>query len=166
LYIPDLDRRVETGDTNQRHRFVRKNEKVTLRVKVLDLKNKPRQSVCFLKTRNDTTMMQQENDIYVSEITISSHDATLSFPASPENERLLNINIAIGNLDPIDTPTGQRDRLNNLGYYAGFSQTFNEKQFKWAVEEFQCDHHKSDSLVVDGVCGEKTQRVLKKEYGM
>lgn len=49
----------------------------------------------------------------------------------------------VGDLDPVDTPSGQRARLNNLGYFAGFSDR-DEDQLAWAVEEFQADEKLTD----------------------
>ena len=52
--------------------------------------------------------------------------------------RAASFRFLIGDLDPVDTPSGQRARLNNLGYFAGFSDR-DEDQLAWAIEEFQCD---------------------------
>ena len=49
----------------------------------------------------------------------------------------------VGDLDPVDTPSGQRARLNNLGYFAGFSDR-DEDQLAWAIEEFQADEQLVD----------------------
>lgn len=49
----------------------------------------------------------------------------------------------VGDLDPVDTPSGQRARLNNLGYFAGFSER-DQDQLEWAIEEFQADEKLAD----------------------
>jgi peptidoglycan hydrolase-like protein with peptidoglycan-binding domain len=64
-------------------------------------------------------------------------------------------------LDPIDILAGQKERLNNLGYFAGDPQTEADEDFRSAVEEFQCDH----GLTVDGVLGANTKSRLKQVYG-
>lgn len=69
--------------------------------------------------------------------------------------------LKIGDLDPLDEVTGMEARLNNLGYDAGNSHNAEDRQFKSAVEEFQCDH----KLKVDGICGPKTQSKLKEVHG-
>jgi hypothetical protein len=66
----------------------------------------------------------------------------------------------IGHLDPVDTESGQRARLANLGYYLGSSETHDPIEFQSAVEEFQCDH----ALDVDGICGQNTQKKLKEVH--
>ena len=47
--------------------------------------------------------------------------------------------IAVGHLDPLDTPSGIQARLNNLGYYAGEIGYADEDQIalKCAIEEFE-----------------------------
>lgn len=49
------------------------------------------------------------------------------------------IRIMIGALDPASTESGQRSRLNNMGYFAGFSPN-DTAQLQWAIEEFERDH--------------------------
>ena len=48
--------------------------------------------------------------------------------------------ILIGHLDPIDTVSGQKARVNNLGYFAGPLDQVNEALLRPTVEEFQCEH--------------------------
>ena len=47
--------------------------------------------------------------------------------------------IVIGGLDPVRIDRGMQQRLNNLGYFAGFSAN-DQEQLRWAIEEFQNDH--------------------------
>lgn len=67
----------------------------------------------------------------------------------------------VGFLQPIDTITGTRQRLTNLGYEAGEKDDPTDLQFRSAVEEFQCDH----GLIVDGVAGQNTRARLLKLHG-
>lgn len=73
-----------------------------------------------------------------------------------------------------DTREGQQARLNNLGYFAGFTEPKSpaeEAQFQWAVEEFQCDHQTDLKLKVDGKIdaaspnGKATQQALVQVHG-
>ncbi len=167
VIIPDRELREEDAATDQHHPFTATIRKLKLRVKVLDLNNEPIHRTCFLKTAGDVTIMIQNDDIYEADVHPLDKTGTMGFPQSPTEPSLRDdIDLEIGGLDPIDKPSGQQERLNNLGYFAGFSQTPDPQQFKWAVEEFQCDHKKSDGLKVTGICDpEKTQKVLEKEHG-
>jgi peptidoglycan hydrolase-like protein with peptidoglycan-binding domain len=68
--------------------------------------------------------------------------------------------LKLGHLDPVEELSGQRARLNNLGYQAGDGDA-SDPDFRSAVEEFQCDH----GLTVDGICGSATQAKLKDVHG-
>ena len=74
----------------------------------------------------------------------------------------LQFPIKIGHLDPIDKPSGQAARLNNLGYEAGDTETIDTDAFESAVEEFQCDN---GIKPVTGVCDGPTQDKLKSVHG-
>lgn len=60
--------------------------------------------------------------------------------------------------------SGVRARLNNLGYFAGYTERDSD-QLLWAVEEFQCDHRKSHGLKVTGQLDRKTLEALRKVHG-
>ena len=67
----------------------------------------------------------------------------------------------VGFIEPADTVAGARERLNNLGYFAGNSDDPTALDFRSAVEEFQCDH----ALQVDGKVGNNTRLALIKAHG-
>lgn len=56
--------------------------------------------------------------------------------------------LLIGHLDPVDEPSGQRARLDNLGYFAGYTEN-DRDQLEWATEEFQCDEKLKDRGLFD-----------------
>ena len=60
--------------------------------------------------------------------------------------------------------SGVRARLNNLGYFAGYTDR-DADQLRWAVEEFQCEHRKSHGLKVTGELDRKTLEALRKVHG-
>jgi hypothetical protein len=73
----------------------------------------------------------------------------------------LKISLRIGHLDPINEPSGQVARLRNLAYYPAPVGEIDEKLFRAAVEEFQCEH----GLTVTGICEASTQAKLEEVYG-
>lgn len=78
--------------------------------------------------------------------------------------------VLVGHLGPLTTRSGQQARLNNMGYFAGFSEK-DEAQFLWAVEEFQTDHRKAFPQMKrlgvgpDGSLDRETQKALGKVHG-
>ena len=55
-----------------------------------------------------------------------------------EGEQKVKFDLKIGRLNPESKLSGQQARLNNLGYFAGFTLK-DLDQVLWAAEEFACD---------------------------
>ena len=162
LFIPDKELREESRATDQLHRFEAAREELQLRVKVLDLTDKPVSGPCFLVAGGVPNPMAENDNVFEGFIQSDVKEARMEFPDSRPK---LKVSLAPGRLDPINTPSGQRERLNNLGYFAGYTEG-NAEQFEFAVEEFQCDHQKELGLKKPtGVCDAKTQALLEKVHG-
>jgi hypothetical protein len=166
LVVPDKEEKHESRATDARHRFQMHVEKLRLRVVI---KNESAEAVA----NADYTLVVE------SEVERKKTDGAgaleKSIPRGAQQGQLLlkndqfaidlNVPVAIGHLDPVDTVTGQIGRLNNLGYDAGDVQepvdAAAKEQFRSAVEEFQCN----EALAVDGKCGPQTQAKLKQVHG-
>lgn len=167
LFIPDRQGKTEPGSTEQRHRFQVRRQKLKLQLVLEDMYEKPiANAKCELHIENETHALTTNGQGRI-ELDIPP-DAESAFlivkdPQTPVNEVVMPIKI--GHLDPVEEVSGQRARLNNLGYFAGplaeKDDAGNEELFRSAVEEFQCDHN----LVVDGKCGPITQAKLKDVHG-
>ena len=166
LFIPERTAKEESGSTEQKHVFKVKQSELKLVLVLENLYGKPMANVrCDLRVESEVHQL----------VTDGQGRLTQTIPATAENAQLTvtdrttsvqdtTIPIKIGHLDPIDEVSGQRARLNNLGYHAdapaGKEQEA-EAAFTSAVEEFQCDH----GLTVDGRCGPLTQAKLKEAHG-
>jgi Putative peptidoglycan binding domain/LysM domain len=167
LFIPDKGEKEESRSTEKRHHFKLKTEKLKLRLVLEDLYEKPiANAKVELHIENEVFTLTTNGQGRIEEDIKATDEQgflTIKDPQTPINEIL--IPIKIGDLDPVEEESGQKARLNNLGYFAGplpeKSAEDNKAMFLSAVEEFQCDH----SLVVDGKCGPSTQAKLKQEHG-
>ncbi len=169
VFIPDLETKQHDAGTDKRHRFEADLEVLELHIKVNDLGFQPIHGEASLTEGSGQVPMRQNGDIFESEVPPDTVHAVLDFPLSKTQRQRHSITVQIGRLDPLDTLSGQQQRLNNLGYFAGFV-TPNpaeikrpDSQFRWAVEEFQRDHMGEQQ--VDGVLGSNTLQKLKKVYG-
>lgn len=167
LQIPDLQGKQVDGATDQRHRFKLSRQPLKLVLALVDLH---RQNVanadCVLSIDGQQTQLTTDAKGRV-EVAIP-HDAatgrlSLVNPRTGFPEQ--SVDFRIGHLDPLDTPEGQRQRLDNLGYFAGPFEDRDEAEnallLRSAIEEFQCDQN----LYVDGLCGPATQAKLKELHG-
>jgi N-acetylmuramoyl-L-alanine amidase len=171
LFIPDREVKEVPGSTEQRHRFQVKLQRLKLIIFVEDINDEPiADALCFFVIDGDPLPMRTDGAGKVErDITPRARRGELNF-----TERKIKHQLLIGHLNPIqaeDDPTdpppqtedrfsGQRARLNNLGYFAGFDEK-NEKQLRWAVEEFQCDQ----KLKVTGIMDQQTKAKLEEVYG-
>jgi hypothetical protein len=163
VFIPDMEERIESGNTDKRHTFTVDKTPLKLVLVLEDMFEKPiAGAICglvvggqsFVLTTDGKGKIEQEIPLdATSGILVIKSDQT-PFQDDP-------IPLKIGHLDPVGELSGQIARLNNLGYFAGSIDEPDDVAFKSAVEEFQCDH----SLKVDGDCGPKTKAKLKEVHG-
>jgi N-acetylmuramoyl-L-alanine amidase len=164
LFIPEREGKVESGATEQKHRFKVKGKPLMLRIVLKDYNDKP--------IANANVDLHVEGNVYAL-TTDSKGKIEKEIPATAESGRLVFIDpdtpfdemvLKIGHLDPIEEISGWKARLNNLGYNAGPIDDEKTEQLRSAIEEFQCDYFK-DLSQVDGECGPKTQAKLKEVHG-
>ena len=154
--IPDLNLREVDRGTDARHRFIAELHPLVIR---LDLRQwdgrvveaKPTEALLDGKAGPFTT--PKPGSI---EVPVGPNVARVTLKL-PDRE----VSVRLGFLQPAKTIGGVRERLNNLGYFAGDVDDPKNLDFRSAVEEFQCDQ----KLSVDGVVGPATRARLVKAYG-
>jgi hypothetical protein len=167
LFIPDPQQRFENRPSGQRHRFVLKRKQLKLCLQLLNMSSEPLKNVaCELTVEGRSEALKTDGQGKLETViprTAQRGTLKIDDPDLPLLE--LDFDLAVGHVDPVTALSGQQARLNNLGYGAGpradLSDAENEKLFRSAVEEFQCDHQ----MKVDGQCGPATQAKLKEVYG-
>lgn len=167
LFIPDKEEKQVSANTSKRHKFQVKRSDLKLRLVLEDVFEKPiANAKCDLIIDGVTHQLTTDGKGKIEQEIPS--DAEGGFLIIKSDETALNetaLPIRIGHLDPVEEESGQKARLNNLGYFAGpfedQDDNENKQTFLSAVEEFQCDH----GLTVDGKCGPKTQAKLKEVHG-
>ncbi|HZS55266.1 MAG TPA: peptidoglycan-binding protein [Bryobacteraceae bacterium] len=163
VFIPDLELREESRSTNQRHKFQVSTEQLQLRLVLEDVYEKPIAGAsCNLIVDGDSHKLTSDGSGLIElPIQPDAKKAVLIVDSDETPFENVEIPIKIGHLDPVDKLSGQKARLNNLGYFAGDVGGPADDAFESAVEEFQCDQN----LTVDGKCGPATQAKLKQLHG-
>jgi N-acetylmuramoyl-L-alanine amidase len=165
LFIPPRETKEESGSTEKKHRFEVKQNKLMLRLTLEDAFFKPiANAKCELTVEGETLKLVTDGKGRLEhEIRSDAEKASLVIKDSltPINDQFLPIQI--GHLDPVEELSGQKARLNNLGYFSGPLDEEDDDRFRSAVEEFQCEH--MGPSAVDGKCGPKTQAKLKQVHG-
>jgi LysM repeat protein len=163
LFIPDRQQRLESRNTDKRHQFQAKKPALKLRLALEDAYEKPiANAPCILVLDGDSRNVTTDGSGKIEQdIPPDVHDAILVVQDEQTPLNNTQIEIKIGDLDPVEEISGQIARLDNLGYFAGDVNQPDQKAFESAVEEFQCDQ----GLTVDGICGPVTQAKLKQVQG-
>ena len=174
VFIPDPEPKDESASTEQRAVFQLAGLGLELHAKIVDQGFAAFSGDVTLKALGTTTPMKPNGEVFEAFLDPTAKQATLQFPVSETERKRPPINLEPGRLDPIDLLSGVQQRLNNLGYFAGFVKTpatdpkkleQQDLQLFMAVQEFQCDHMKVPDDV-DGVPGKKTLDKLKEVYGV
>ena len=163
LYIPDKEHKQEPGATSKRHTFEVKQQTLKLRLVLEDIYEKPiANASCTLTVEQEQFQLTSDSQGKIEhEISPSAQSCTLVIKGDQTPYQGQTLTIKIGHLDPIDSQSGQRARLNNLGYLAGNSDDPNDPHFLSAVEQFQCDQ----KITVDGDIGPATKAKLRQVHG-
>ena len=165
LFLPPRELKEEPRATEQRHRFEVKRKPLMLRLQLEDAFLKPLANAkCELTVKGATIKLVTDgNGRLEHEIPPDTEEAGLVIKDALSSLNDLEIPIQIGHLNPVDELSGQKARLNNLGYFSGPLDQEDQALFRSAVEEFQCDH--MGRSAVDGKCGPKTRAKLKEVHG-
>jgi len=163
VYVPDLEVKNTPKPTDNTHKFTLTTTTLKLRLTLQDMYEKPiANAKCVLSLNGNT----------INVTTDGSGNITQTIPSTTQNGVLVildsqtpfnnvQIPLLVGGLDPVTEVSGQKTRLQNLGYALDVAGSPGDDGLESAVEEFQCDN----GLTVDGICGPVTQAKLKQVYG-
>jgi hypothetical protein len=159
IHIPVLETKTEPVTTDACHRFVRNSVPAKLRIVLRDENDEPRSGLRYVATL-DGTSVQGTTDA----------DGAIEFPIAPDalhgELRVGDMGdeiytLQLGYVDPIDTPSGVRHRLVNLGYECGVSESGDDPLTQQALISFQADHDLDSSGLLD----DATRKKLQEAYG-
>ena len=125
LYIPDPKPSTKTAPakTDKRNKFVVNVEKLLLRIQVKDEDEKPLSGKSYELRLGTSDVRKGATDgdgIVEQPIDATTAAAKLLvFDGDPKTGPLYVWDVAIGHLNPAETLSGSKARLNNLGYFCG-----------------------------------------------
>jgi hypothetical protein len=167
VYIPELSIKEEARATEQRHRFVRKGMPSKIKVRLLDL-DSPEPYANKRYILNVDGRLHEgtvDGDGYVElPIDPGAQSAVLTV-GDGEAAEIFELNVS--GLDPIESPRGAQQRLQNLGFLlAGSPQDEWDDESIEALKKFQAAYViETDDERPSGVYDEKTQRKLRETHG-
>ena len=158
LFIPDLKEKDVARQAGAAYTFAVNIRKLFLRVQVLDLDNRPVKNAdgeLRLGSDKGEAVSTDDKGIVIHDLNVKQKKGGIKIdkqtPAAKKTDppllQKLNFDLRIGSLNPETKLSGQQARLNNLGYFAGYSLNDLE-QLLWAAEEFDCDRIKNSAKAV------------------
>jgi N-acetylmuramoyl-L-alanine amidase len=163
LYIPNSEEKEEGHPTDQRHIFVVEIPPTYINIRIQDFEKKPIRNAPYeldMDAVQVTGNTDGEGWIRHRIPAWAELGVLKVYPCTENAETVVSWNVRLGHLDPLDTTSGVKGRLNNLGYYSGEIDDVEDEVYDAAVREFQEDH----GLVVDGIVGPNTKGKLNEEH--
>lgn len=152
LFIPDKGLKEENGSTEQKHKFVKKTDKVWLKVRLLE-EDEPRKNLSYtLKFDGKSVTGTTDGDGKLEEeISDSTSEAWIK---TDEDVYYLKV----GHLDPVEEDSGVAQRLQNLAF---LGKDYDDESLSAAIKDFQ----KKYGLGETGTADDATQSKLKEKHG-
>lgn len=156
IAVPDRDPPTFEVPAGRRHGFRVPIATIELSCRLLDMFGEP-----LADTAVHAIVDDPAHDL------VTDGDGVLAVPIRASTERVRLeletrvIELEVGRLDPIDTPTGLRDRLTALGYLAGDLDGEDPEDIAFAISVLQHDN----GLVVDGKLGDEVIAALEQAFG-
>ena len=189
VVVPDLRIKDCDGSTEQRHRFRRKGVPARLRVKFYKpVPPKPGSAAApatydpsryqpappsqsgeyepianapFILTVDGNSIQGQSDERGLVSLRIPPDAVQGSIRFNPGTPEEITYELALGEMDPVDTVNGVRKRLNNLGYTCLPEGDEPDNSFKDALRRFQADN----GLTASGDIDQPTKDKLKDVHG-
>ncbi len=156
VFIPEKNEGEEALPCDQKHRFRLKGTPALARFRLLE-GGEPRKNVSYILHVDDKLVDAKEVEEGVIEARIPP-GALKGFLTVRDGEHNEEYEIAFGNMDPVDTESGARKRLTNLGYDCGEEGS---DEYTEALKAFQVSRGIEDSGELD----EATQEALLDAHG-
>ena len=127
VHIPDKDKYRKTAQTNKKHKYVLKNRKNYLSVRLVDRQLNPLAdipyNISFFDDGNKDAITTEENQATDSDgfiqkkIPAKTTKAVVSyFPYKNQPSLVRHLTLKLSQLDPVDEESGKRERMRQLGF--------------------------------------------------
>jgi hypothetical protein len=162
VFLPDPAPKVVVVDTNQRHRIVISLPPTAVRAQVLHLDGKPiADCKCLLQFGDQKVERQTDADgWFEAEVPCLEERLVLTLHLTGDTAGPRYAwRLYAGHLNPVESASGVRQRLTNLGYWPLDEE--DEGALPYGLRAFQEDH----DLDASGEANDETRAKLKEAHG-
>lgn len=158
VVIPEITPRSESAPTDQLAKFLKKSNRVQIRLRLLDLKREPRANLEYTATVDgDNSSGRSDGDGYIT-LAVRPSDRELRLKVS-EGSKTDEYTLPLGSIDPIEELSGVQQRLTNLGYSCSAEEGVMGETTKAAIRAFQKEMHLDASGEIDEATRQKLEQV-------
>ena len=157
LFIPDKEIRMENGSVDQEHNFVLHANPTVLEI-VVQLDEEPVANAPYTLEIDNVKIAgtTDRNGLLRQPIEQDAARGHLHF-----DKPLLDWDLELGGLDPVDEASGVQQRLNNLGFVCGAADGLIGPRTRGALRRFQ----KRYGITSNGKADDPTKQKLKTLHG-
>jgi N-acetylmuramoyl-L-alanine amidase len=160
VVIPELTPRIESAPTEERTTFVKKTNRVQVRLRLLDLKRNPRANIEYTATVDSIISSgRSDGEGYIT-LNVPPNASELKLKVT-EGSKIDEYTLPLGSVDPIEELSGVQQRLTNLGYSCASEQGTLGELTRASIRSFQ----KEMNLRVSGDLDDATRQKLKEIHG-
>jgi hypothetical protein len=155
LFIPDKQVKTDNVATGSVYNYRLTVPVLKLRLLLKDFDNEPMANLdCEMEVEGTVHKVKSNaQGLIEHEIPRTAENGKLRIPSLE-----MEVPLKIGHLNPLDTDSGFKSRLMNLGYFEGGDDPL---RLRYAIEEFQLDHN----VKVTGELDDATRAKLKDAHG-
>ena len=158
LRIPDIRVKEYARATEKKHPFRKKGNRAKVRMQLLDYEHRPRKNVSYVANLDGELQRGTTDDQGYFVIRALPTAKNLRVEATENGETDL-YEFSLGHVDPVETMSGVRQRLINLGYNCAPGDGDIDDELTSAIKEFQRKTKLNDTGNLDGATRDKLKRV-------
>ena len=160
VFVPDIREKTLRGSTGNRHTVRIKGIPASVRVQVFAFGDEPYADAPFTLEAGGQQVKGTTTADGVVQAFVPA-DSTEAHLKVGEGDDAVELDLAIGHLDPPSETRGVQSRLANLGFYAGELDGKESDALTEALREFQTTH----GLEPSGAADERTLEALGEHHG-
>lgn len=158
--VPDLRVKQYARATEKRHKFLKKIDKAKVRIQVLDYEHRPRKNVNYVANLDGKIQRGTTDGEGYFLIKAPPTAQNLRVEVTEKGETDL-YEFRLGHVDPVESMSGVRQRLINLGYDCAPGEGPVDDELTSAIKDFQRKTKMTDTGNLDGA----TRAKLKSVHG-